>query len=367
MGSKHPDFTQVWGPSEQPNPLRIDKRPLRQASIQEYGASVVSLLTALPLLAARLLAGPRRPTARPEPADFLGVAVSRDPVYGEQLPELAAELGVKRLLLRVPVWKRDDFAAYRRFADRFPGCDVVIAVVQNRQSVCQLPQWRADLRALFTAFAGRATHFQLPIAPNRTKWGCVHMGDALDLLEAAQEVRADFPWLRLVGPGIIDFEPIPYLRGLFNQRRYQLDVIGALLYVDRRGSPRNSQYGIFDLAGKIRLWRAIADLGVRCPLRSATPLWLTEFNWPLVGTKTWSPTGRTEQVSEDEAATYLKEYCQIAYRTGMVERVYWWQLLHPGFGLIDSRDGVLRRRPTFHAFRRLISGETPLMVEHPPD
>jgi len=64
-----------------------------------------------------------------------------------------------------------------------------------------------------------------------------------------------------------------------------------------------------------------------------------------------------EQVSEDEAATYLKEYCQIAYRTGMVERVYWWQLLHPGFGLIDSRDGVLRRRPTFHAFRRLISGE----------
>jgi hypothetical protein len=359
LTSKRPDFTQGWGPSEQPDRLRIDKLPLRQASIQEYLASAATLLATLPFLLARLALGSSRRCARPAAKDFLGIAVSPDPKSDDQLPDLVAELGVRRLLLRVPVWERADFAKYRRFADRFPGCEVVLAVMQDRGSVCNLRQWRADLRAILSTFAGRVAHVQVPMAANRTKWGCVHMGDACDLLEVAHDLRAEFPWLRLIGPGVIDFEPAPWLRGLINNRRYRLDVAGALLYVDRRGSPRNTQYGIFDLAGKIRLWRAITDLSPRCPRRSATPLWLTEFNWPLEGTKPWSPTGSPEMVDEDTAATYLKEYCQIAWQTGMVERVYWWQLVHPGFGLVDSREG-LRRRPAFTTFQRLLSGEIPL-------
>lgn len=359
MASKHPRFAQVWGPSEQPDRLRIDKAPLRSASVREYLASAGTLVATLPFLAARwALIPPRRvaPTAR----NFLGVAVSPDPAIADHLPDLVAELGVRRLLLRVPVWERHRFDHFRRFADRFAGCEVVIAVMQDRESVCRLHQWTRDLRDLVSTFAGRATHFQVPMAANRTKWGCVHMGDALDLLEAAHRLRAEFPWMQLVGPGVIDFEPIPFLRGLVNLRRYQLDVVGALLYVDRRGSPRNTQYGIFDLANKICLWRAIADLSPHCPRRSRTPLWVTEFNWPLAGTKPWSPTASPEMVSEEDSATYLKEYCQIAWATGMVERVYWWSLAHPGFGLVDTRDGNLRRRPTFAVFRRLLNGEIPL-------
>ena len=359
MASKHPAFTQTWGPSEQPDRLRIDKAPLRAASIQEYLASAGTLLAALPFLLARLALIPARRITPPTAKDFIGVAVSPDPVIGDRLPDLVAELGVRRLLLRVPVWERTDFAKYRRFADRFPACDIVLAVLQDRSSVRNLAQWRQDLQNILRTFAGRITHVQVPMAANRTKWGCVHMGDACALLEVAHDLRAEFPWLRLIGPGVIDFEPAPWLRGLINARRYQLDVAGGLLYVDRRGSPRNTQYGIFDLAGKIRLWRAITDIGLRCPRRSATPLWLTEFNWPLAGTKSWSPTASPEMVSEDSAATYLKEYCQIAWQTGMVERVYWWQLVHPGFGLIDSREG-LRRRPSFSVMQRLLSGEVPL-------
>lgn len=359
MASKHPAFTQVWGPSEQPDRLRIDKTPLRRASSQEYLISALASVATVPLVLARLALMPR-PAARPSASDFLGVAVSPDPQWSDQLPGLVAELGVRRLLLRVPVWERSDFARCRRFAERFPDCDIVVAVMQDRDSVRNPAHWRQDLRAILSAFAGRVTHVQVPMASNRTKWGCVHMGDALDLLDIAHDLRDEFPWLRLVGPGVIDFEPIPWLRGLVNARRYQLDVAGGLLYVDRRGSPRNTQYGIFDLAGKIRLWRALTDIGLRCPRRSATPLWLTEFNWPLEGTKPWSPTGSPEMVSEDQAATYLKEYCQIAWATGMVERVYWWNLAHPGFGLVDTRDGKLRRRPAFETFRRLLNGEIPL-------
>jgi hypothetical protein len=340
--------------------LRIDKEPLRIAGLGEYLASAATVVATLPLLAARLAIIPARRVKSPTPAEFLGVAVTVDHEHGERLPELVRELGVRRLLLRVPVWERQRCADFRRFADRFPGCDIVVAVMQDRQSVCSPGQWTRDLRAIFSAFAGRSTHFQIPMAANRTKWGCVHMGDALDLLEAAEALRCEFPWVRLVGPGVIDFEPIPWLRGLVNLRRYRLDALGALLYVDRRGSPRNTQYGVFDLANKIRLWRAIADLSPHCPRRSRTPLWLTEFNWPLAGTKPWSPTGSPEMVSEEQAATYLKEYCQIAWATGMVERVYWWNLAHPGFGLVDTRDGNLRRRPTFEMFRRLLNGEIPL-------
>jgi hypothetical protein len=358
--SKRPFFAQVWGPSEQPDQLRIDKRPLRRASMGEYAITALTAVAATPLVLTRLALGSPRHRARPTPAEFLGLAVSPDAQWGDALPDLVAELGVRRLLLRVPVWQRGRFADYRRFADRFAGCDVVVAVVQDRGSVCRPSQWRDDLRALFNTFAGRVTHVQLPLAPNRTKWGCVHLGEALDLLDLAEAVRRDFPLVKLVGPGIIDFEPATWLRALVNLRRYHLDVVGALLYVDRRGSPRSPQYGVFDLAGKLRLWRAIADVSPRCPRRSATPLWLTEFNWPLVGTKSWSPTGPEVQVDEATAATWLREYCQIAWTSGLVERVYWWQLLHPGFGLVDTREGTLRRRPTFTVYRDLLSGALPL-------
>ena len=250
MVSKHPPFAQFWGPSEQPDQLRIDKRPLRLASMPEYVASAVTAVAVLPLLAARLALGPAQRVA-PAAKDFLGVAVSPDPVHGGTLPALVDELGVRRLLLRVPVWDRAGLAGYRRFADTFRGCEIVIALLQDRAAVLDPARWRADLRAIFQTFAGRVTHVQLPLAPNRTKWGCAHMGDAADLLDVAHDLRAEFPWLRLVGPGVIDFEPVPWLRGLVNARRYRLDVAGGLLYVDHRGSPHNTQYGIFDLARKM--------------------------------------------------------------------------------------------------------------------
>lgn len=360
MVAKHPPFSQIWGPSEQPDQLRIDKRPLRFISFQEYFFSALTALAAAPLLSSRLFVAPTTSRVRPAAADFFGVAITNSDQHGDQLVDLVAELGTRRLLMRVPVWERAMFDRHRAFADRFTACDLIISVVQDRGSVCNGRQWRADLRRIFSTFAGRATYFQLPMAPNRSKWGCVHMGEALDLLDAAEEVRCDFPDVRLVGPGIIDFEPMTYLRGLFNLRRFRLDAIGALLYVDRRGSPRNAQLGIFDLARKLKLWKAIAAISGRCRQRGQTPLWITEFNWPLRGTKSWSPTSSEVQVSEEDAAQYLLEYSRIAYQSGLVERLYWWQLVHPGFGLIDNREATLRRRPTFHIARQLISGELSL-------
>jgi hypothetical protein len=228
----------------------------------------------------------------------------------------------------------------------------VIAVLQDRASVVERRRWRADLSELFRVLGPHAEAFQLPQAPNRTKWGCYHLGDALDLLEDAEAVRARFPSVRLAGPAIIDFEPAPLVRMLLNRRRFTLDVATALLYVDRRGAPENTQYGIFDLANKIRFSAAAFRASPRTA--RAAPLWLTELNWPLLGTGFWTPTSDEECVDEATAADYLTRSYRIAWNTGLVERVYWWQLAAPGYGLVDLQSGV-KRRLAYTALKQLLA------------
>lgn len=356
MASKHPWFAQRWTLADQPDVVRLDKRPLRMVSLGEYLKDAATLAVAAPFIAAAWpqVAGLRQ--APPPATDLIGVAVTPFTAHDHELPALVAELGVRHLLLRVPVWDVARLTDYARFMDRFPGCDWLVAIVQDRGSVCRPARWRADLAAIFTALAGRAGWFQLPLAPNRTKWGCVHMGEALDLLEQAETVRADFPGVKLVGPGIIDFEPATWIRGLINRRRFTLDAAGALLYVDRRGGPHGTQYGFFDLARKLHLWKAVMAASPRCRQRGRTPLFITEYNWPLKGSGDYGPTSLDEEVDEDTAAAHLRDYLEVARSSGLVARTYFWQLVQRGFGLVDDSDGRLRRRPAFAVMQGALQG-----------
>jgi len=55
-------------------------------------------------------------------------------------------------------------------------------------------------------------------------------------------------------------------------------------------------------------------------------------------------------------ADYLVRYYLLALGTGLVERVFWWQLLARGYGLIaPEAEGALRRRPAWFALRTLIA------------
>jgi hypothetical protein len=83
-------------------------------------------------------------------------------------------------------------------------------------------------------------------------------------------------------------------------------------------------------------------------------LWITEVNWPLEGTGKYSPASGKPNVSEDEQASYLVRYYALCLASGFVERVYWWQLVAPGYGLIDNRTGVWRKRPGFFAFQTMV-------------
>ena len=361
---KHPwhDLRWHW-PSDQPDQIRFPKRPLRWLAAAEYLRTALTAIAGVPLLAtgwavnaarARDITADRsdQPTA-----DFCGVAVTctYDAERDRALVALLRELGVRRVLVRAPVWERQRLAVLERFVAeiaQLTGNPVVIAILQDRASVVERRRWRADLSEIFRLLGPHAEAFQLPQAPNRTKWGCYHLGDALDLLEDAEQVRARFPAVRLAGPAIIDFEPAPLMRMLLNRRRFTLDVGTALLYVDRRGAPESTQCGFFDLANKIRFTAAAFRTSPRTA-RSA-PLWLTELNWPLLGTGFWTPTSDEECVHETTAADYLTRSYRIAWNTGLVERVYWWQLAAPGYGLVDMQSGV-QRRPAFTALQKLLA------------
>jgi hypothetical protein len=79
----------------------------------------------------------------------------------------------------------------------------------------------------------------------------------------------------------------------------------------------------------------------------------------LLGTKPYTPnSGKpTRTVDEETQAQYLKDYYQIAYHTGWVEKVYWWQLINPGYGLVDHRGGELRKMPSYYALKDIIDGD----------
>lgn len=351
-----PFFDIPWHtPSDQPYRIsdRNLKRRIRRWSLGEYVRTAVTGLVAAPAVAWRLAATLRTISPSTQTMkDMIGLAVTPGTAPDHELIAMVRDLGVRRLLLRVPVWQRDKLTELRRFTDLFPDCEWLVSIIQNRGSICEPQQWEAHLRAIFSNFAGRTREFQIGHAPNRTKWGCLHAGEWFALAETAQRLRHEFPGLILAGPAIIDFEPLPAMRALLNRRDFKLDAVASLLYVDRRGAPQNRQYGWFDLRRKIAFQAAINSLSSRLV---AQRLWITEVNWPLTGAGESAPTSGNECVSEGEYAQYLSDYLRIAHATGLVERVYWWQLVAAGYGLVDPRGGTLRRRPGFVALQKLLA------------
>ncbi|MDQ8184950.1 hypothetical protein [Pelagicoccus sp. SDUM812002] len=79
---------------------------------------------------------------------------------------------------------------------------------------------------------------------------------------------------------------------------------------------------------------------------------IIEVNWPLKNQGPFSPTCERDCVSEEDAAKFLTDYYRVAMETDLAERVYWWQLVAKGFGLMDVyEDGPLHKRPAYHAFK----------------
>ena len=355
MTARNPSW---WDPySDQPRKLvAASKRHTSASHLAEYSKTALCALGVSPLLAFKLLM-PNKSQKKPEQKmeDFLGLGISDDRGNPNEIVDMVEDLGVQRLLLRVPTWDIAQIDKYLEFASKFPKKKILVNILQSRQSINDLDSWMVALETIIRAFRPITSEYQLGNAINRSKWGCRHVGDYLTLLDCTKHLRKTFPGVFLAGSSIIDFEPLATLRTLINMHQYRLDACTSLLYVNRRGSPYQRQFGMFDLKKKIR----IIDELISISTKSDTRLWITETNWPLLNTQPFTPNSGHPRstVNEQTQAKYLTDYYQIAWRTGRVERVYWWQLIQAGYGLVDHRANKLRKMPSYLAFKELCSSK----------
>lgn len=348
MNPEHPAW---WDPySSQPYKLpKNGKSRLSPENLLEYSKIFGTTLGLLPALLWKYISLKRGPAKNMQ--DFAGLSINSDPQWQNAHQEMIEEIGVKNLLLRVPVWQLEKLDEIEKFVEKFPTHNFLINILQYSGSVENPDQWRDHVQLIFDRLSPRCTTFKIANAVNRSKWGCKNSGEALELFRIASEVRSDFPNIKLLGSSVIDFEPMLSLRTLYNFKSYQYDGCASLLYINRRGSVYGKQYRYFNLERKIKLNKTILELSNN----TKNELWITETNWPLVDTKPYTPNSGNPRSTVDEQtqANYLKQYFEIANNTGWVERVYWWQLINPGYGLVDHRQGRLRKMPSYFAFKSL--------------
>jgi len=335
--------------SDQPYPLRDKayKRKMRR----KHGWSM------LPLLAVNLTVMPLALMAMPflkrkreeEDLDFYGMGVTLD--KGDAQYALVEELGVKHLLIRMPLWEMDRVDEYVAFAKGFGKQQILLNILQDREHIEDHQLLERDMRTIFEKFGSFVHEYQIGNAVNRTKWGFFSMDEYLKWYGRIQALRdAQYPELKMIGSSVIDFEYHYTARTLFNRYKVYYDRFSALLYVDRRGTPKNTQYGFFDTRRKINLLYSL----VRLSPKSSDTIYITEVNWPLQARAPYAPTSERECVSEETYAAYMEAYHDIARKSGKIARVYWHQLIAPGYGLVDDRGGKIRKMPAFERYKRMI-------------
>ncbi len=342
----------VWDRlSDQPHQhaSRWDKLTVRVRDVGAHVRTVGAVVTSAPRIWRRyrkLRQGLYR-----APTRFDGIGVCLRPLPGQEAALLSAVegLGVHHLLLRLHPWQSDHEAELQlaqELASR--GYDLVFALPQRRELVRDPARWRAAVEELAERFTPYGKTFQLGQAINRSKWGVWNYAEFQAMARSAAEILRRNPEVRVVGPGVIDFE-LHATAAVVNWpgRAVTFDALASLLYVDRRGAPENPQAG-FDTVGKVLLAQAIAETARHCGPRS----WVTEVNWPL-REGPHSPAGRDVSVDEETYADYLARYYLLALATGCVERVYWWQLEARGYGLAVLEGDTLRLRPGYQALATL--------------
>jgi len=289
--------------------------------------------------------------------DSLGLCVNIDnPMQGkrspsnEQLVAMVDELGVKDLLVRIPLSDFENFDNYFRFIESFSDKTILVNILQDRHHVNDLSLAKVRMREIFRGLKGRVNSFQIGNSVNRRKWGFVSQDEYFDFFKVAQELKEnEFNSISLLGGNIIDFELPYFLRSLFHCRPIFYNGVSAQLYVDRRGAPENKQFG-FDTLSKINFYSLI----MRASRKSDNKLYITEVNWPLKEMKEWAPAQGKCMVSESLQASYLVRYYLMMLASGKVEKCYWHQLVAPGYGLVNNLGGELLKRDAYYCYKFLI-------------
>jgi len=344
----------VWDKySDQPHVIKDKsyKRAMRKRYKTDFLKMMGTSLIMFPLSIALMKLFRKKENKDFKKEEFYGIGVNLD--KGDSQQELVEELGVKSLIIRLPLSDIQNIDKYYQFTKSF-GDDkkILLNIMQDRVHIEDKDLLKLHIMEIFNTFKNITLEYQIGTTINRAKWGFFAVKEYLEFYKIVQDIRDDkYSTFKLLGPSVIDFEYHYTIRALFNNFPIKFDKLSSLLYVDRRGAPENTQMGIFDTKNKIDMIYSLVKLS---PKMKLDDIYITEVNWPLSGTAPYAPTSENECVSEELYSQYMIDYFQIAKETNKIQKVFWHQLIAPGYGLVDNRDGKIRKTKAFYEFKNFL-------------
>jgi hypothetical protein len=260
--------------------------------------------------------------------------------------ELIKELEIKNILLRTKLWEMEKLDSLDNFIQQHKDKHITLKILQDRENIEDLNLFKNNLIKIFEKFENLVDIFEIGTTINRSKWGFFSVNEYINFFKTAYNLKQErFNNIKIIGSGVIDFEYHFTAHTLFNLYKYRYDGISSLLYVDRRGAPENTQLG-FSLSDKIALLNTMVWISPK----TTNKLYITETNWPISDTAPYAPTSEYECVDEKSYANYMLRYYLLAFASQQVDCVSWHQLIAAGYGLVDSRDGYIKRE-AFYTYK----------------
>ena len=333
--------------SDQPALLqdRAFKKAMRQ---KERGSFVATFFTSLVFLPLSLLAMPFVRRKEIDTAHFfaMGVDFERE---ATRTQEMLDELGVETIVVRLKLWEMEKLPQLVNFIHANKERKIIVKIMQDREHIEDLSLLERDLESIFSQLREDVALFEIGTTINRSKWGFFSVREYLRFYEVAYNLkRSRFQDIELLGSGVIDFELHYSVHTLFNFCKCKYDGVASLLYVDRRGAPENRQLG-FNLTDKIALLSTMVWLSPKTKHK----LYITETNWPISNTAPYAPTSEYECVSEEHYSDYMLRYYLLAFASQQVDAVSWHQLIAPGYGVVDNRDGI-HKREAYYVYKYML-------------
>ena len=288
--------------------------------------------------------------------DSLGLCVNLDePIESQKLIsnsdliEMIDELSVDNILVRIPLADFNNIEKYLNFIKDLKGKDILVSILQDREHVVDKALTLKRLDFIFTRLNGIVHTFQIGNSINRKKWAFLSVDEFFSFFQIAYNLKKNkFPEIKLLGGNIIDFDIPFFARSIFHFWPIRYDGIATQLYVDRRGSPENRQYG-FDTLSKIQAYASLAASS----FKTSNEIYITEFNWPLLDMGKWAP-AETSLIKESSQSNYLVRYFLLMLASGRIKKCYWHQLVAPGYGLINNLGDQIVKRDAYYCFKNLI-------------
>ena len=333
--------------SDQPALLK-DKDLKKKMRKKEWFSLVKTFTTALFVLPISLVLMPfiRRKTISSRDFFRIGVDFQREK---ELTPHLIEELQVQSILVRIKLWEMDSLDELKVFLQGLSNKNIILKIMQDRENVEDLELLEKNLQTIFSSLDGLVSIYEIGSTINRSKWGIFSVDEYSKFYQVAYKLQQkQFPSIKLMGSGVIDFEYHFTAHTLFNFFKYKYDAVSSLLYVDRRGAPEHMQMG-FALSDKIAYLSTMIWLSPK----AEHELHITETNYPLSGTAPYAPTSEHECIDEQSYADFMLRYHFLAFASQQVDSLSWHQLIAKGYGLVNNIDGI-SYYPAFHTYKFMI-------------